>query len=282
LNFGNHSLRIVVLSGPIGAGKSALAKQLETQYGARVIKTRDLIQKQIPNVRTERTALQKAGERLDRADGGSWVKNALVRFIEDNVGGPVASGFFVVDSVRIAGQVKAVRDAYGPAVHHIHLDASDSVLAERYAKRDSETKEFECYEDVRKSKTEREVGKLAEIADTVVATDRCVPEAVLVRAIALLGLYPRIATPLVDVLVGGQYGSEGKGNIAGHVAPEYSLLVRVGGPNAGHKVFAEPEPEAYFHLPSGNRARSEGAAPARRWRRNIPSKATERNCDPSR
>ena len=77
------------------------------------------------------------------------------------------------------------------------------------------------------------------------------PEAVLVRAIALLGLYPRIATPLVDVLVGGQYGSEGKGNIVGHIAPEYTLLVRVGGPNAGHKVYAEPEPEAYFHLPSG-------------------------------
>ena len=77
------------------------------------------------------------------------------------------------------------------------------------------------------------------------------PEAVLVRSIALLGLYPRICTPLVDVIVGGQYGSEGKGNIVGHIAPEYFLLVRVGGPNAGHKVFAEPEPEAYFHLPSG-------------------------------
>jgi adenylosuccinate synthase len=54
------------------------------------------------------------------------------------------------------------------------------------------------------------------------------------------------------VLVGGQYGSEGKGNIVGHIAPEYDLLVRVGGPNAGHKVFATPEPEAYFHLPSGS------------------------------
>jgi len=29
------------------------------------------------------------------------------------------------------------------------------------------------------------------------------------------------------------------------------LLVRVGGPNAGHKVFAEPTPETYHHLPSG-------------------------------
>jgi adenylosuccinate synthase len=131
------------------------------------------------------------------------------------------------------------------------FDASDEVLEKRYAERDGRTKEFERYEDVRKNKTEREVRKLAALADTVVATDRCTPEAVLVRSIALLGLYPRVATPLVDVLVGGQYGSEGKGNIVGHIAPEYSLLVRVGGPNAGHKVFAEPEPETYYHLPSG-------------------------------
>lgn len=251
MNFKNNSLRIVVLSGPIGAGKSALAQQLVTQYDANVIKTRDLIRKQLPKVGEARGALQRAGEKLDRADGGAWVKNALVRFIEDTVEGPSASGFFVIDSARIPGQVRAVRDAYGTAVHHIHLDASDEILADRYAKRDSKTREFERYEDVRRSKTEREVRTLASVADTVVATDRCTPTAVLVRAIALLGLYPRIATPLVDVLVGGQYGSEGKGNIVGHIAPEYALLVRVGGPNAGHKVYAEPEPEAYFHLPSG-------------------------------
>jgi adenylosuccinate synthase len=251
LNFANNALRIVVLSGPIGAGKSALAESLVKHYGARVVKTRDLIRAQMPLLKEERAALQRAGEKLDRADGGRWVKNALVRFIEDNVGGPAAVGFFVIDSARIAGQVSAVREAYGTAVHHIHLDASDNVLADRYAKRGGKTKEFERYEDAKRSKTEREVGKLADLADTVVATDRCTPEAVLVRAIALLGLYPRISTPLVDVLVGGQYGSEGKGNIVGHIAPEYSLLVRVGGPNAGHKVYAEPEPEAYFHLPSG-------------------------------
>jgi adenylosuccinate synthase len=251
LNFENDSLRIVVLSGPIGAGKSELAKKLVENYDARVIKTRDLIRKQLPQVKEERGALQRAGEKLDRADGGAWVKNALVRFIDDHVGGPAATGFFVIDSVRIPGQVGAVRDAYGTAVHHIHLDASDAILAQRYAKRGTKTKEFERYEDVRKSKTERGVRELADVADNVVATDRCTPEAVLVRAIALLGLYPRITTPLVDVLVGGQYGSEGKGNIVGHIAPEYALLVRVGGPNAGHKVYAEPEPEAYFHLPSG-------------------------------
>lgn len=251
MNFTDNSLRIVVLSGPIGAGKTALAEQLVEQYGARVIKTRDLIRKQLPRTKEERASLQRAGERLDRADGGAWVKNALVRYIEDNVSGPDASGFFVLDSARIPGQVRAIRDAYGTAVHHIHLDASNAVLAERYANRSGRTKEFAQYDEVFNSKTERAVRGLADVADTVVATDRCSAAAVLVRAIALLGLYPRIATPLVDVLVGGQYGSEGKGNIVGHIAPEYDLLVRVGGPNAGHKVYAEPEPEAYFHLPSG-------------------------------
>lgn len=251
MTFRDGSLRIVILSGPIGAGKSELAQRLHRHYGAIVIKTRDLILKQLPNVKEEREALQKAGEKLDRADDGDWVRNALSRYIEDNVQGSAASGFFVIDSVRIAGQVRAIRKAFGTAVHHIHLSASDRELASRYAARNAKTKEFSRYEDVRKSKTEKNVGALADLADTVVATDRCTPEAVLVRSIALLGLYPRSAVPLVDVLVGGQYGSEGKGNIVGHIAPEYSLLVRVGGPNAGHKVFAEPSPEAYYHLPSG-------------------------------
>ncbi len=209
------------MSGPIGAGKTALAERLVERYAARIIKTRDLLRTHLPHVREERVALQRAGEKLDRADGGAWVKNALVRFIEENVAGSTATGFFVLDSARIPGQVRAVRDAYGTAVHHIHLDASDVVLAQRYASRSTKTKELERYEDVRRSKTERDVRKLADLADTVVATDRCTPDAVLVRAIALLGLYPRHSMPLVDVLIGGQYGSEGKGNIVGHIAAEY-------------------------------------------------------------
>lgn len=38
----------------------------------------------------------------------------------------------------------------------------------------------------------------------------------------------------VDILIGGQYGSEGKGVVAAEIAPKYVLSVRVGGPNAGH------------------------------------------------
>jgi len=245
------SLRVVVLSGPISSGKTALANNLARRYGAEIVKTRDLIRRQLPRVKEERGALQRAGERLDRADGGAWVRNALVRFIEAAQGGSTATGLFVVDSVRIAGQVKAIREAYGATVHHIHLTAEATELAARYTNRQSRTAEFSEYSDVGRSRTEKNIGALAALADIVVATDRCTEDAVLTRSTALLGLYPRAIEPQVDVLVGGQYGSEGKGNIVGHIAAEYDLLVRVGGPNAGHKVFAQPEPEAYFHLPSG-------------------------------
>lgn len=246
-----QKLRIVVLSGPIGAGKSTLSEKFSARFGARIIKTRDLIRQQLPKVKLERGALQRAGERLDRADGGAWVKNALVRIVENAQEGPTPGGLFVVDAARIAGQIRAIREAFGKAVHHIHLTAADAELEARYTNRVSATKEFASYSEARGSRTERNIGSLQDLADIVVVTDRCTPDAVLIRATALIGLYSRSTNQLVDVLVGGQYGSEGKGNIVGHIAPEYEVLVRVGGPNAGHKVFAEPQPEAYFHLPSG-------------------------------
>jgi adenylosuccinate synthase len=43
----------------------------------------------------------------------------------------------------------------------------------------------------------------------------------------------------LTVVVGGQYGSEGKGAVVGHIArrlTEQDLVIRVGGPNAGHTV----------------------------------------------
>lgn len=42
-----------------------------------------------------------------------------------------------------------------------------------------------------------------------------------------------------DILavVGGQYGSEGKGVVVNHIAKDYNCHVRVGGPNAGHSFY---------------------------------------------
>jgi adenylosuccinate synthase len=41
----------------------------------------------------------------------------------------------------------------------------------------------------------------------------------------------------VDIIVGLQYGSEGKGKIAAHLANDYAAAARVGAPNAGHTIY---------------------------------------------
>lgn len=238
--------RVIILSGPIASGKTTLGDKLVDRYGAVRFKTNDLIRALRPAVRNERSALQKAGEALDRSTRGAWVKEALAR----EVGELPHDANVVVDSVRTPKQISEIRKAFGSIVHHIHLTASEEELAQRYSQRKDKIVELPSYSEVKASRTERIIGRLERLADIVVYTDQCTDEDVLIRAVALLGLYPRDLSPVVDVIVGGQYGSEGKGNIAAHISTEYQYLVRVGGPNAGHKVFGEPV-EVYHHLPSG-------------------------------
>ena len=208
----------------------------------------------LPRTRNQRQDLQRAGERLDRQTEGGWVAEALVGLIEERRrGDELPSGLLVLDAVRIAGQIQAIRRAFGDSVvHHVHLTASPETLERRFGERNARADDGVTWSQAATNATERQVEGLRVLADTVVDTDHCTPEDVLVRATALLGLMPRSIDRLVDVLVGGQYGSEGKGNIVGHIATEYELFVRVGGPNAGHQVYAEPQPEKYFHLPSGS------------------------------
>jgi len=194
-----------------------------------------------------RRPLQEAGERLDQTRGGRWVVEALL----EQVAALPEDAMVVVDAVRTIEQTEEVRSAFGRIVIHVHLDAPTEVLAKRYPRRRGKLRELASYAEVRKSATERNISALAEIADVVIDTNRNRPEDVVVRVAGELGLYGRSPGRLVDVIVGGQFGSEGKGHITSHLANEYDVLVRVGGPNAGHKVFLKPEPVTFHHLPSG-------------------------------
>ena len=56
------------------------------------------------------------------------------------------------------------------------------------------------------------------------------------------------------VVVGGQFGSEGKGSIVGYLArtePKKVLVIRVGGPNAGHTVYDHGRRYAMRQVPVG-------------------------------
>jgi adenylosuccinate synthase len=221
---------------------------LEERFGFTTLKTKEYIREQGTRLKLERTALQRYGDRLDRQTNGTWVRDALGRLASTSADAAI----IVVDCVRIEAQIEAIRQAYGPCVFHIHLTAPDHVLAGRYRNRATDVEEMRSYEDVRKNKTERHIEDLARVADVVMDTLRCTEQDVLVKAASHLGLYGREYLRLVDVLVGGQYGSEGKGHIVSYLAREYDLLVRVGGPNAGHTVYWDPKPYIFHHLPSGS------------------------------
>jgi adenylosuccinate synthase len=222
------------------------------RFGAHVLKTKELISAEAgAKVEPERGSHQRYGELLDRRTNGEWVSRSLTRFVE----GLGEDAIVVVDAVRIIQQVRAIRRAYGPRVFHVHLEADLDVLKDRYRRKQrlKGFREFKSYDAVSSNKTERRVKLLAEVADAVIKTDRCVPEDVVIRAAAHLRLFGREHLRLVDVLIGGEYGSEGKGHISAYLAPEYDILVRVGGPNAGHKVYEDPEPYIHHQLPSGTR-----------------------------
>ena len=235
---------LIVLSGPIGVGKSSFGKALTDHFGVTRISTRQWILRQT-GCANERRALQEAGERLDAATGGAWVADAVEAALPP--GG--AGGAFLLDSARIRGQVEAVRSRFPGRVFHIHLHAHFDELERRYVLRDAELKEFATYAEAAAHGTEAQVGTLADIAELVLDADHANAETLAITAMAVRGTTISPVERLVDVIVGGQYGSEGKGNICAHIARDYAALMRIGGPNAGHRV-AHPKYK-YVQLPSG-------------------------------
>lgn len=57
---------------------------------------------------------------------------------------------------------------------------------------------------------------------------------------------------MVDVILGLQWGDEGKGKIVDFFAPDYDLVARFqGGPNAGHTLYVEDKKIVLHQIPSG-------------------------------
>lgn len=245
--------QIVILSGHVCAGKSTLARKLATEFEFKHIKTWEFLKARGEHLRMERAALQDYGELLDKKTGGAWIREDFQEFER----GEREDALIVIDAIRHPGQIKFLRKAYGRRIVHVHLTANKIELENRYKerqKRDTDIAELGSYADVLANKTESNVEELAVIADVVISSDRCNEDDIVVRVASHLGWYGREYLRLVDVLIGGQYGSEGKGQVASYLGSEYELLVRVGGPNAGHKVKIPGTNDVFTfrHLPSGS------------------------------
>ncbi|HMP94495.1 MAG TPA: adenylosuccinate synthetase, partial [Phnomibacter sp.] len=57
---------------------------------------------------------------------------------------------------------------------------------------------------------------------------------------------------MIDVILGLQWGDEGKGKIVDYFAPKYKMIARFqGGPNAGHTLYVNGEKVVLHQIPSG-------------------------------
>lgn len=228
--------RVVVVSGRSAAGKTSLATQLAKRNDTTLVDVLGLAAEVWARHRRRAASDRHARRALDTETQGRWLVDELNKRLMNS--DPL--GLVIVDGTATAAQIDDLRKS-GWSVTHVHLDASDGAVRKRGG------------DGAAGASDARESAALARIADVVIDTDRCSAPDVFARVLARIeDVRPLTAAPLVDVLVGGQYGSEGKGNIANYLAPEYQVLVRVGGPNAGHKVFRTGAPPYTFRqLPSG-------------------------------
>lgn len=237
---------IIGISGPVAVGKSALADEMIRRFGAYRISTHTLLVD--AGAKDERAELIAAGKKFDVDTKGAWVRDGVQNQLQQHG----EKDIVLVDSVRTREQIEHLRDAFGEKFLHFHVTAPYDIVKRRYEERGSVADTGMEYDQVRADSTESGVWLLDRIADRVVENACCEPPSLLAQAVAGLGLFPLAATPLVDVIVSGQYGSEGKGHICAHLAGGYGVLVRVGGPNAGHNV-AFPRYN-YRQLPSGTQS----------------------------
>src|SRR5512138_2009059 len=57
---------------------------------------------------------------------------------------------------------------------------------------------------------------------------------------------------MVDVILGLQWGDEGKGKIVDYFAKDYDIIARFqGGPNAGHTLYVKDKKIVLHQIPSG-------------------------------
>lgn len=244
--------KIILLSGELAVGKSTISDKLQEKFNFNILNSKKPITVQAEKSRkkgSKREIFQYVGNQLDKKTDGKW----LVEFYQPDL---IKSDRFVVDAVRIKKQIDAFRERYGTSVFHVHLSANPNDLKRRFIRRKPGTTSDE-YELYKRDSTERNVNDLSYYADLIINTSSINPTDAVLLIANRLNLLSRLDTQNVDVVVGAQFGSEGKGQIAAYLSSEYDCLIRVGGPNAGHKVYNEPQPHTFHIIPSGSTTNTE-------------------------
>lgn len=163
------TVRIVLLSGPLAVGKTAVAEALRDRGGLKKISSSGYLrrlaaERSLPDTREN---LQQLGDLLDQQTDYVWlVDDVAVREIADD-----ASQFdWFVDAVRKEQQVRAFRSRFSDVLH-VHLTAPEDVLRSRFLSRARDGDEVHndgAYERCVDHPNEQSARALDRVADLVI------------------------------------------------------------------------------------------------------------------
>lgn len=240
------NITVLALCGPIASGKTTLADAIHSNFGTPVISTKKVINKMFGD--GDRVSMQNKGAELDESTRGTWIVNE-VRDISAETRSPVV----IVDSIRTDYQISALNNAFGKNCVKVFVTANDGILCDRFTSRDADHDKL-GYANAKKHYIEKAIYGLIPHVNLVVDSGSVRFDDYYRQVAGRLGLTYKYRK-CVDIVVGGQYGSEGKGQVVAYLADvdKYDLLIRSGGPNAGHKVWEPNGAYCFHHIPSGTR-----------------------------
>jgi gluconate kinase len=170
--------KLLLLSGPTAVGKSGVANALIEYHGFLSIKSSTYLTalaKQ-QGLEVNRSNLQQIGDDLDDKTDYRWLIDAVAT---PTIASQPKHTSWLLDSVRKRRQVDHFRDHFGRSVFHVHLNAAESVIKQRYIARLAAGGERGnvSYETTKQHPNEISSRGLIEIADFVLDLEHMTPDA---------------------------------------------------------------------------------------------------------
>ena len=118
----------------MASGKTSVSAALQEHFGFFPISSSFFLRAQLVDQgeMPDRHKLQELGDSLDRTTDFSWVIDSVAR---PAINARPGVNNWLLDAVRKSRQVELFKLHFAGAVIHVHIDAPEAVLKQRYAER---------------------------------------------------------------------------------------------------------------------------------------------------